>query len=218
VYSLCQVAGCSETITTNVGGIYGYNGSALLFAFSNVGVLTLYNSGAATQYYTDSSGDGALVVNTAGKSYYRTLTGAGGTYVDQINGATTTIESSTALYPPNTMTLGQTGQPWDISYTRKYNLVAAAPPTASTCGTSPVVAATSNNQGGYINFGTGGATTACTVTFANAYPNSALCTATWNSPPGAIILWMPNISNTGFTVNTSADASGKAFTYTCTGN
>ena len=219
-YTICYVSGCSEYIKTSGGGVYGYNGTALLFAFSSAGVLTLYNSGAThnTQYYTDTSGNGALVVSTTGASYYRTLTGAGGTYVDQINGATTTIESSSALYTTGTMSLGQSGQPWDISYTRKYNLVTAAPPTASSCGTSPIVAASSTNQGGYVTFGTGGSTTACTITFANAYPNSALCTVSWNSPPGAIILWMPNLSNTYFTVNTSADASGKSFSYSCTGN
>lgn len=94
-------------------------------------------------------------------------------------------------------------------------LTTAATPTVSSCGTSPSVAAGSSNQGGQITLGTG-SPTACTATFASAYPNYAYCSVT---PASAYTgtYYLSSVTKTGFVITLGTGASA-TFDYACNGN
>lgn len=96
-------------------------------------------------------------------------------------------------------------------------LNSSAVPTISTCGTSPPAAtAGSNNNSGQFTLGTG-ATTACTVTFANAFPNSAFCTVTpASSYTGTYYISAQSAS--ALTVTLGTGTASVKFNYTCGGN
>ena len=96
------------------------------------------------------------------------------------------------------------------------HLSTVAAPTASTCGTSPSVDAGSSANGGKITFGS--ATTACTLTFAVAFPTNAYCTVTPMAQPAAVanIPYISAQSKTAFTI--SGGTASAAYQYTCTGN
>lgn len=89
-------------------------------------------------------------------------------------------------------------------------------PTPSTCGTGPSVDANSSGNGGKITFGSG--TTACTLTFAVAFPTSAFCTVTPLAQPAAVanIPYVSAQSRTAFTI--SGGTASAAYQYTCAGN
>jgi hypothetical protein len=96
-------------------------------------------------------------------------------------------------------------------------LTTAALPTISTCGTSPPVAtAGSSNNGGQFTLGTG-ATAACTVAFATAYPTTAFCTVT---PASAYTgtYYISAQSKTAFTVTLGTGTASAVFNYACNGN
>lgn len=94
----------------------------------------------------------------------------------------------------------------------------SAVPAASSCGTSPTVATGSSNQGG--QFTTGTATpSACTITFATAYPNFAFCSVHQaNAAAIATTVYVSASSKTAFTVTLGAGTSSAAFNYACNGN
>lgn len=94
-------------------------------------------------------------------------------------------------------------------------LVSAAAPTLSSCGTSPVIAAGSSNNNG--QFTTGSATgTACTITFATAFPTYAYCTVSRASATAGSTFYISASSRTAFTVTTTV--SSQTYNYTCMGN
>jgi len=96
-------------------------------------------------------------------------------------------------------------------------LNSSAVPTISSCGTSPPVATVgSNNNSGQFTLGTG-SPTACTVTFANAFPNYAYCTLT-PATNYTGTFYISAQSKTAFTVTLSAGTSSAKFNYTCGGN
>lgn len=65
-------------------------------------------------------------------------------------------------------------------------VTAAAAPTVGTCGTSPTVTSGSTDVAGELTTGST-ATTACTLTFANAYTNTPNCVVTpQGTTPGAV--------------------------------
>ena len=92
----------------------------------------------------------------------------------------------------------------------------AAAPTASSCGTSPVVDTGSSNNAGKVTFGS--ATTACTLTFASAFANNAYCTVTPAAQPAAVanIPYISAQSKTAFTI--SGGTASASYYYTCGGN
>lgn len=96
-------------------------------------------------------------------------------------------------------------------------LAMTAVPTISTCGTSPPVATVgSNNNSGQFTLGTG-ATAACTVTFANAYPTNAFCTVTPASLyTGTYYISAQTVS--AFTVTLGTGTASVRFNYSCGGN
>jgi hypothetical protein len=96
-------------------------------------------------------------------------------------------------------------------------LNSSAVPTLSTCGISPPAAtAGSNNNSGQFTLGTG-ATTACTVTLANAYPNYAYCTVTPASSYTGTY-YISAQSKSAFTVTLGTGTASVKFNYTCGGN
>ena len=104
--------------------------------------------------------------------------------------------------------------------TTNHYLAAAAPPTPSACGTSPTVSANSSNHGGNFTTGTV-APTACTLTFASAFPNAAFCTIYPANAAAAGATVLPYVSTnakTGFIVTMAVGTSGASFNYTCQGN
>ena len=93
----------------------------------------------------------------------------------------------------------------------------ASLPTISSCGTSPPAAtAGSSARAGQFTLGTG-ATAACTVTFATAYPNYAYCTVT---PAFAYAgtYYVSASSKTAFTVTLGTGTASVVFNYSCGGN
>lgn len=103
-------------------------------------------------------------------------------------------------------------------YTTGPILQAQGVPTISACGTSPPVA-TAGSSDGAGQFTTGTASpTACTVTFATAYPNTAFCSVT---PEGTLqpTSWRVSAqSKSAFTVTFAPGTSSQIFNYTCGGN
>lgn len=94
----------------------------------------------------------------------------------------------------------------------------SAVPAASTCGTSPTIATGSSNQGGQFTTGTG-TPTACTITFATAYPTFAFCSVQpANAAAVAVTVYVSASSKTAFTVTLGSGTSSAAYNYACNGN
>jgi hypothetical protein len=90
-------------------------------------------------------------------------------------------------------------------------------PTISTCGTSPPAAsAGSHSNGGQFTLGTG-ATAACTVTFATAFPTQAYCIVTPASNYTGTY-YISAQSKTAFTVTLGTGTASVVFNYACNGN
>lgn len=89
--------------------------------------------------------------------------------------------------------------------------------TASSCGTNPVVATSSNNNVGRVKAGTG-IVSSCTVNFADAgwtiTPNAPACFA--NSEGGVSVALYASSTPTTLVI-TGATFTGNTFTYHCTG-
>lgn len=93
-------------------------------------------------------------------------------------------------------------------------------PTPSVCGTSPAVTSGSSNNSGKVTLGTG-TPTACTLTFANAYPTAAFCTVSAGDAPTAGSTIRPYVSaasTTAFTVTLNAALDSAVIYYYCSGN
>lgn len=96
------------------------------------------------------------------------------------------------------------------------HITTAAVPSTSNCGTGATVTTGSSNNGGQFTIGSGA--TACKLTFANAYANTAFCTVTPTAAPAAIgnVPYVSASSNTDFTV--SGGTASTTYNYTCFGN
>ncbi|MDD4617460.1 MAG: hypothetical protein PHW76_10235, partial [Alphaproteobacteria bacterium] len=108
--------------------------------------------------------------------------------------------------------------PLDVSgsiRTSQAVLNSSSAPTLSSCGTSPSVATGSSNGAGQITMGT--SATACTVTFANAYPTYAFCTV---SPVSSYTgtYYVSAQSKSAFTLTFGTSVSSAKFNYVCGGN
>lgn len=100
------------------------------------------------------------------------------------------------------------------------SLRASSPlPKVQNCGANPPVAAPgSTNNSGQFTMGSG-KPTACTVTFANAYPARAYCTVTpVNEAAVATSVRISSSSASAFTVALGAGTDNATFNYTCVGN
>jgi hypothetical protein len=93
----------------------------------------------------------------------------------------------------------------------KANGHSTGPPTATTCGTSPVVAATADDNAGYVTVGSGG-TTVCTVNFKTAYTATAPVCVVTGVNAGAVSL--TNVTTALFIV-TGTSISGNTISYVC---
>jgi len=90
-------------------------------------------------------------------------------------------------------------------------------PAVSACGTSPAVAANSNNASGGFTTGTG-TPTACTITFANAYPTAAFCTVSpVNAAAVGTSVRISAQSASAFTITLGAGTDSAQYQYVCGG-
>ena len=98
-------------------------------------------------------------------------------------------------------------------------LATQALPALSSCGTSPPAAVTgSSNNAGQFTTGTG-TPSACTVTFANAFPASAFCAVTpVNAAAVGTTVRVSTQSQNGFTITLGAGTDSATYNYTCVGN
>lgn len=115
---------------------------------------------------------------------------------------------------------GKTTSTGDIS-TATHVLNTSSAPVLSSCGTgSPAATTGSTNQGGQFTVG-GGTQNACTITFANAYPNYAFCAispANATAAGSTILPYVSASSKAAFTVtSTAASMAGAVFNYSCNG-
>lgn len=130
--------------------------------------------------------------------------------------------------PPYNLT-GTSGQAYTASQINQdpwvfgivANFAGSGLPTLSSCGGgSPTAGSGSNNKGG--NFTTGsGSPTACTITFAQAYPNVANCTVSpANSAANGISggTYVSAQSDAAFTITMGTGTSSAKFNYSCPGN
>lgn len=91
-------------------------------------------------------------------------------------------------------------------------------PAASTCGTSPAVTSGSSDNFGSFTTGTG-TPTACTLTFASAYPANAFCVVTAaNAAAVGTTVYVSAQSKTAFTITLGAGTDSAKYAYHCGGN
>lgn len=96
--------------------------------------------------------------------------------------------------------------------------VAANPPAASSCGTSPTVDAGSSSNSGSFTTGTGSPST-CTITFATAFATNAFCTISpANAAAVSVSAYVSTQSKTQFIVSQIPGTNNTKFHYTCMGN
>lgn len=88
-------------------------------------------------------------------------------------------------------------------------------PTITSCGTSPNGRVTGSDTTGVITIG-GGVTTACTLTFVNAWRLTPVCIISDNATTATIDI--SAISTTAFTVSSSATIGSGQVYYHCFGN
>ena len=227
----------SVASTTSRVANYGIDFSGVTFstgAFKSTGFL-VSPSGAATVASLASTGAvsgtsgtfSAAVSGTTG-TFAGTLSSTGGT-AGLVAGSRTGSGNSYQWYNPSgtgirlfdgssdLVTFDSAGAMVSASTVKgTQHLSTVAAPTASTCGTSPSVDAGSSANGGKITFGS--ATTACTLTFAAAFPTNAYCTITPLAQPAAVanIPYISAQSKTAFTI--SGGTASAAYQYTCAGN
>ena len=178
-------------------------------------ILTFYANTAATPYSNIVFVNNNNTATWAQITSYPTFTNL------NVNGSN--FQWTSTYYQPgsdNSLTLGASSFRWSTVYgytvdAKTAHTTQAASPSLSTCGTSPTVATGSSNNAG--QFTTGSATgTACTITFANAYPNYAFCTVSPASATAGNLFYISASSKTSFTVTTTV--SSQTYNYICIGN
>jgi len=86
-------------------------------------------------------------------------------------------------------------------------------PTLSTCGTSPTIGG--NDRTGNITTGSGVSVTACTMTFANAYPSGTTPVCTVSTDSTVSLASITSISTSSVTFGLSASLAGGHLYYIC---
>jgi hypothetical protein len=208
-YNTSGIGGCDSLWLTSSGdGVHTtvlstalHIGNADPLTSWAAGITINSNAVAATGYSIDDEGAGTYGIYENGNHTYALLIGAGAG-----------LSGFGTLTP--TYQVDVAGQ----VRTTKAFLNSSNVPTISACGTSPPVAtAGSNNNGGQFTVGTA-TPTACTVTFANAFPTTAWCTISPASSNAAVAgVYISAQSAAAFTITQPALSSTK-YNYTCMGN
>ena len=122
---------------------------------------------------------------------------------------TTTRDSYYVLYTTLNNTLGEK---WRVTSGGNW-ISTGADPVVSACGTTPAIVG--SNSAGKVTIGTG-ATTSCTVTFANSgyTTNAPACTVTGDTPAE---LYAATTTTTVLTITSSLDMASDVISYQCTG-
>lgn len=209
-------------------------------AISTAGLINSVIVGNSFQAYTNGVGTAMLIGSSADTSESVAISGntilslASG--INIASGAVASISSNviwntTSPYSNSSSTAFQSGNIINGAllsgqYSSIYatgvvsaavaHLTSPAAPAASSCGTGPSVDASSSANSG--KFTIGSAATACTLTFAVAYPNYAWCSVTPMAAPATIanVPYISAQSKTAFTV--SGGTASASYTYKCGGS
>ena len=204
--SACGSSGGSGTVSSGSANNLAYYASS----GTTVSGLTTGNNGVLV-----TSGAGVPSIGTTLPAAVQgniTATGtiATGTWGGNISGATLT--GGLAL---NGQTISGNGTYSGVN-TFGQVLNSASPPTASSCGTSPSVASGSSGNGGQFTLGTG-SPTACTITYATAFPTNAFVTVTPASNYTGTY-YISAQSASAFTLTLGSGTSSAVFNYHVVGN
>lgn len=191
----------SSGITQTVSSAVTAAGRNQALLFTNEGLSLINNSGAPQ--FTVATGDTYVNGFVAGA-------GPSGTSPNlQAQGTDANI--SVVLTPKGSGSVVANG----ASMATNRNFINfSSPPTLSTCGTGGAVDALSSNSAGLITMGNAAT---CTVTFANAYANGAICTLSPSASIPAVGWQIFTGSPSGFIITLSGVATGQKFSYTCFG-
>jgi hypothetical protein len=191
---------------TNFAWIDTYNGQTNLGSAVTGGVTTSVSIGGCPAYSLPA---GTPVMDNSNPA------------IPLLIGTVSTCVSTTLTFQSTATASAASGHQIMFMLWKPVGIVQDSAPTISSCGTgSPSVAAGSTNIFGSFTMGTG-SPTACTITFAHAYPTTAFCTVTPASPGGAAITggdYLSAISASGFTWTLGTGTSSLVFDYTCGGN
>lgn len=210
------------------GGTSG-SGTGDQVRLTAVGTSALGGTAIGTSYVSNTALGDSAGTNQAGSS--NTYVGAATTQSGSVSncsaigyGASCMLSNSVVLGsltplvttlsgPIQISTAMGTGYMVAISSFGHFNVFPTSP-TISSCGTTPNGRVTGSDIAGTITVG-GGAVTACTLTFVNAWRNTPVCVVTDNS--ASISVGLTSVSTTAFTVGTSLSLGGGNIYYHCFG-
>jgi hypothetical protein len=202
----------------NVGTGCVYVSGANYVAYSAVAAEGWYGYGASAIYVQSGCDFSSYAIGMCND----TAVDDGGAHKFQ-NGTNTFGQSGSSIVGA-VSSAGQSSPGFSVdpsgNVTAKSYATAANPPALTSCGTSPSVDTGSSNSAGQFTLGTG-SPTACTVTFAVAYPSKAFCTVSPASSGGAAIsggYYISAQSKTAFTLTIGTGTNSLVFNYTCGGN
>ena len=190
-----------QTVTANVASLV--TGAASTFRWSK------YQTGGVTRWFEGGDNSTESGSNT-GTNFFICRANDAGSLVDcplQINRQFGSLSTSKAFTSTNYFS------------SSLYHLNESAAPTATACGTTPVVDGSSTNESGYITTGTG-TPAGCTLTFANAFPVAANCAVT--AANAAAVTAQAYVSSSAgnrslFSLTQTTPTSGASYTYICKG-
>src|SRR3990167_11767 len=189
-------------------------------------VSTILNGTEGEAFRVENDGDFGIATNTIGAGQQFAVKGAGlfkgGLYAQ----ATTTTSS---LIATSTLSVGTSTPAGGNSNNNERFVVdgvalfaghiesqaqigVSSKPLLSSCGTAPVISG--SDTAGLITIGTG-VTTACTLTFSNAFPNTPACVISGDNT--AVTYAVTARSTTAFTFSSSADMASDVVGYMCIG-
>ena|SRR3990167_1095481 len=190
-------------------------------------VSTMLNGTEGEVFRVENDGDFGVATNTIGAGQQFAVKGAGlfkgGLYAQGTTTTSSLIASSTLSVGTSTPAGGNSnnnerfvvdGLALFAGHIEAQSQIGAGgdKPVISTCGTTPAISG--SDVGGLITIGSG-ATTACTLTFANAYSNTPACVVTGDNT--AVTYNITARSTTAFTVGSSADMASDVVGYVCIG-
>lgn len=199
-------SGANSNLTTGTGSIV-YSTSPTLTT-PNIGAatgtsLTLTGGVISVTFNQNAATNGLTVTNSdGGGSATATIRaiGSGGTLGNSAVGVNASYSWSgngtlfiNASHANGNLSFqaGSGAERLRIDQVGRFNFTTNAPPTASSCGTSPTVSG--NHTKGFVTMGTG-SPTGCTLTWATAY----------NTTPQCVVTWRSNLSSMTYTTSTTA--------------
>jgi hypothetical protein len=178
--------------------------------------LDLYSKGAGAVRMMSHAGAGEnlrITSPAAPPTDYLTVAGTAGGGVANVGAAGASPNIGIVLTPKGS---GIVSSPAAMA-TATHFLDSSAAPAASGCGARPVVTPHSTNHAGQFTLGSG-APTACTITFANAFPTAAFCSVTAvNTAAVGTTVRISASSASAFTVTLGAGTDGAQYNYVCMG-